>query len=239
LSNLDNVIRELVVANRILAHEGVLDAWGHVSARHPSHPGRYLISRSRSPELVQARDILEYSLEGEPIDAKNTTPYTERHIHGGIYEARPDVHAVVHSHADDVLPFGITKAPLRPVIHTASGIGAHVPVWDIRDRFGDTDLLVSNMQQGRDLAQCLAGGYVALMRGHGFAAAGRTLREVVKTAIYLRLNARVLMDALRLGEVKYLSQGEIDIRFALDSKSARFERAWEYWSARAGVRAGK
>jgi HCOMODA/2-hydroxy-3-carboxy-muconic semialdehyde decarboxylase len=240
LSNLDSVIRELVIANRILAHEGVLDAWGHVSARHPSQPGRYLISRSRSPELVKAGDILEYALAGEAIGRKTAVPsYTERHIHGAVYEARADIHAVVHSHADDVLPFGITQAPLRPVIHTASGIGAHVPVWDIRDRFGDTDLLVSDMQQGRDLAQCLAGGYVVLMRGHGFAAAGRTLREVVKTAIYLRLNARVLMDALRLGEVKYLSQGEIDIRFALDSKSARFERAWEYWSARAGMRAGK
>jgi HCOMODA/2-hydroxy-3-carboxy-muconic semialdehyde decarboxylase len=235
MSELDDVVRDLVIANRILAHEGVLDAYGHVSARHPKNPARYLISRSRSPELVKAEDILEFSLEGEAVARKSETPYTERHIHGAIYESRADVHAAVHSHAPDVLPFGITKTPLRAVVHVASAMGSKVPVWDIRKRFGDTDLLVSTFEQGRDLARSLGGGYTVLMRGHGFSAAGRSLREVVKTSIYLRLNARVLMDALRLGKVTYLSQGEIDIRMALDAKSARFDRAWEYWSARAGL----
>jgi len=239
MTSLDDTVRDLVIANRILAHEGVLDAWGHVSARHPSRPDRYLISRSRSPELVKADDILEFSLEGEALARKGETPNTERHIHGAIYEARAELHAVVHSHAHEVLPFGITKTPLRPVIHVASAMGASVPVWDIRERFGDTDLLVSTIEQGRDLARRLGGGYAVLMRGHGFSAAGRSLREVVKTSIYLRVNARVLMDALRLGEVQYLSQGEIDIRMALDSKSTRFDRAWEYWSARAGMRAAE
>jgi HCOMODA/2-hydroxy-3-carboxy-muconic semialdehyde decarboxylase len=235
VGTLDGIIRDLVVANRILAHEGVLDAYGHVSVRHPSDPGRYLLSRSRSPQLVGADDILEYSLEGEAPRRKGAAQYTERHIHGAIYEARPDVQAVVHSHADEVLPFSVASAPLRPVIHTASGIGARVPVWDIRDRFGHTDLLVSKMEHGRDLAQRLAGGPVVLMRGHGFAAAARALREVVKTAVYIPRNARVLTEALRLGDVKYLSQEEIDLRFAADSRPERFDRAWEYWSLRAGV----
>jgi HCOMODA/2-hydroxy-3-carboxy-muconic semialdehyde decarboxylase len=240
MSELDGIIRDLVIANRILAHEGVLDAYGHVSVRHPSHPDRYLLSRSRSPELVGPHDILEFSLEGDALTRKHDTPYTERHIHGAVYESRADIHAVVHSHAPDVLPFGIVKTPLRPVVHVASAMGGKVPVWDIRERFGDTDLLVSTIEQGRDLARGLGEGYVVLMRGHGFSAAGRTLREVVKTSVYVRLNARVLMDALRLGgEVQYLSQGEIDIRLALDAKSARFDRAWEYWSARAGMRASE
>ena len=189
MGTLDGVIRDLVVANRVLANEGVLDAYGHVSVRHPSDPKRYLISCSRSPQWVDAEDILEYSLEGDALSRKGETPYTERHIHGAIYEARPDVLAVVHSHADEVLPFSVSSAPLRAVIHTASGMGARLPVWDIADRFGPTDLLVSNMQHGRDLAKSLADGRVVLMRGHGFSAVGRTLKEVVKNLFHLRFQS--------------------------------------------------
>jgi len=236
MNPLDKTVRHLVIANRILAHEGVVDAYGHVSVRHPQHPDRYLLSRSLSPELVEAKDIKTYMLNGDPVEQDGHHPYLERFIHGAIYEARPDVHAVIHSHADDVLPFSITRAPLFPVIHTASDMGAEVPVWDIEDRFGDTNLLVTNVDQGRDLACCLAHNCTVLMRGHGFTTTGRTLIEAVKAAVYMPRNARILMEAGRLGgEVKPLSKGEIAVRRNVDPESPAMQRAWEYWSRRAGI----
>src|ERR671922_2131022 len=216
MNDLDFHIGQLVIANRILANEGVVDAYGHVSMRHPSHPERYLLSWSRSPELVERADIMEFTLDGNPVNDDGRALYLERFIHGGIYEARPDIQAVVHAHAEDVLPFTITTTPLRPVIHSGSFIGGQVPVWDIADQFGDqTNLLVTNMAQGRDLARCLGSNSVALMRGHGFAAAAQTLIEVVRMSVFVPRNARILMAAMRLGgEVKSLSQGEIAARAA-------------------------
>lgn len=233
MDTLDSVVRDLVIANRILAHEGVLDAYGHVSMRHPSKPDRFLLSCSRAPELVEPQDIGEYDLEGNLIVKNGHKPYLERFIHGGIFEARPDVMAVIHSHAEDTLHFGLTKEPLRPVIHNASRMGMHVPVWDIRDTFGDTNMLVSNVAQGRDLARALGPNSVALMRGHGFAAAGANLLEVVGLAVYLPKNARVLTNALRFGEVNGLSAGEID-QIHNGPQPHDWKRAWEYWSRRAG-----
>jgi ribulose-5-phosphate 4-epimerase/fuculose-1-phosphate aldolase len=234
--SLEDCIHQLVVANRILAHQGVVDAYGHVSVRHPLHADRYLLSRSRSPELVEAGDILEFSLEGKPLAGQGPAPYVERFIHGAVYEARPEIQAVVHSHALDVLPFTVGSVALRPVIHVASDMGTEIPVWDIRTRFGDTNLLVSNAEQGRDLAHSLGTGRVVLMRGHGFTVAGRTLVEVVKTAVYLPQNARVLKEALMMGgQVTALSAGEIAIRSQVDPDSPQIQRAWEYWATRAGV----
>ena len=214
MSNLDTVIQDLVIANRILAKEDVVDAYGHVSVRHPDDPKRFFLSRSLAPELVERDDIVELGLDGQPVRDETRALYLERFIHAAIFEARPDVNAVVHAHAEDILPFGIAQAtPLRPVIHSGSFIGANVPVWDIADKFGDTNLLVANMEQGRDLAKCLAGNNVALMRGHGFASAGRSLIEVVRMSVYLPRNARALLRAKQLGgEMKYLSQGEIAAR---------------------------
>src|SRR5262245_21618628 len=175
MNDLDFHIGQLVIANRILANEGVVDAYGHVSIRHPHTPECYLLSWSRSPELVECTDIMEFTLDGKPV-SDGRAPYLERFIHGAIYEARPDIHAVVHAHAEDVLTFSRTTTPRRPVIHSGSFMGAHVPVWDIADNFGDqTNLLVTNMAQGRDLARCLGSNSVALMRGHGFAAAASSL----------------------------------------------------------------
>ncbi len=234
---LAQVVRDLVIANRILANENVIDAYGHVSMRHPFDPGRYLLSWSRSPELVGLDDILEFTLDGKPVGGDKRPPYRERFIHGAIYEARPEVQAVVHAHAEDVLPFGITAAPLRPVIHSGSFIGAQIPVWDIADKFGDeTNLLVTNMEQGRDLAACLGGNNVALMRGHGFAASARSLIDAVRVSVYLPRNARVQMAAMRLGEVKYLAPGEIAARSGgvYTSDTPETWRAWEYWARRAG-----
>ena len=238
MDNLDNIFRDLVIANRILAKEDVVDAYGHVSMRHPGNPDHFLIARSVAPELVGPDDIAELDLRGQPVRDEKRTLYLERFIHAAIFEARPDVMAVVHAHAEDTLPFGIADATrLRPVIHSGSFIGSEVPVWDIADHFGDTNLLVTNIEQGRDLAKCLAGNNVALMRGHGFAAAGRSLIEVVRMSVYLPRNARALIRAKQLGgRIKYLSQGEIDARNrGYSPYSTETWRAWEYWANKAGV----
>ena len=237
MSTLDSAIADLVVANRILAREDVVDAYGHISVRHPDNPRHFFISRSVAPELVEREDIVELGLDGEPVREEKRTLYLERFIHAAILEARPDIQAVVHAHAEDILPFGIAQArPLRPVIHSGSFIGANVPVWDIADRFGDTNLLVINMEQARDLARCLGPHNVALMRGHGFSAAARSLIEVVRMAVYVPRNARVLMNALRLGpEIKPLYDGEIAARDAgYKPYSLETRRAWRYWAHKAG-----
>jgi ribulose-5-phosphate 4-epimerase/fuculose-1-phosphate aldolase len=231
----ESILNDLVIANRILANENVVDAYGHVSVRHPRDPQRFFLARSLSPDRVERGDIMEFDLEGRPAGGDERQPYLERFIHGAAYEARADVQAVVHAHAEDVLPFGITAVPLRPVIHSGSFMGEQVPVWDIRDRFGDTNLLVTNMPQGRDLARTLGGNNVALMRGHGFVAVARSLIEVVRMSVYVPRNARVLLGALRLGEVKPLSAGEIAARNAgYKPYSPETWRAWEYWATRAG-----
>ena len=238
VSSLDNIFRDLVIANRILAKEDVVDAYGHVSIRHPDNPNHFLIARSVAPELVTADDIVELGLDGQPVREEKRTLYLERFIHAAIFEARPEIMAVVHAHAEDTLPFGIADATkLRPVIHSGSFIGSEVPVWDIADNFGDTNLLVTNIEQGRDLANYLSGNNVVLMRGHGFAAAGRSLIEVVRMSVYLPRNARALLRAKQLGGViRYLSQGEIDARNrGYSPYSTETWRAWEYWANKAGV----
>jgi HCOMODA/2-hydroxy-3-carboxy-muconic semialdehyde decarboxylase len=237
VSSLDNIFRDLVIANRILAKEDVVDAYGHVSIRHPDNPNHFMIARSVAPELVTGDDIVELGLDGQPVREEKRTLYLERFIHAAIFEARPEIMAVVHAHAEDTLPFGIADATrLQPVIHSGSFIGREVPVWDIADNFGDTNLLVTNIDQARDLATCRAGNNVALMRGHGFAAAGRSLIEVVRMSVYLPRNARALLRAKQLGgPIKYLSQGEIDVRNrGYSPYSTETWRAWEYWANKAG-----
>ena len=207
MEKLLRVMQELVVANRILATEGICDAFGHASVRHPDNPDRYVMARSRSPGVVTIDDLMEYTLDGDPIDQRGRAIYAERHLHGGVYETRPDAMAVIHNHSHAVIPFGVTGVPIRPVLHMGSAAGSDLPVWDIRDRFGDTTLLVTNMEQGRDLARCLGDGRVALMRGHGCVVAGRTIKEAVMIAVYLETNAKLQLQCLQLGEPKYLSAG--------------------------------
>src|SRR3989475_1461182 len=237
MSNLDALIQDLVIANRILAREEVVDAYGHVSIRHPDNSKHFFLARSLAPELVEPADFVELGLDGQPVRDETRPLYLERFIHAAIYEARPDINSVVHAHAEDILPFGIAQAtPLRPVIHSGSFIGANVPVWDIADKFGDTNLLVTNMEQGRDLAKCLAGNNVALMRGHGFASVAPSLIEVVRLSVYLPRNARALLRAKQLGgEITYLRQGEIDARNrGYSPYSPETWRAWEHWATKAG-----
>jgi ribulose-5-phosphate 4-epimerase/fuculose-1-phosphate aldolase len=231
---LNDALRELAVANRILARENVVDAFGHVSIRHPGRPDRFFMSRSRAPELVTVADLMEFELDGSPVDAKGRTPYSERFIHGAIFEKRADVTSVIHNHSHEIIPYGITPVKLRPVLHVGAAIGEDVPVWDIRRKFGDTNLLVVNMDQGRDLAATLGTNRVALMRGHGCAVAGRTLREAVFTAIYLQVNAKLQTQAMNLSsEVQYLSPGELAKTREMLAQQVGLDRAWEYWTMRA------
>lgn len=236
MADLDDTLRELVAANRILAHEGVVDGYGHVSVRHPDKPEVFLLARSRSPELVERGDLLEFGPDGEPVKDNGPDVYKERYIHAAIYESRPDVTSVVHNHSEELLPFGVTDTPLRPVFHTAARIGPEVPIWDIADKFGDTDMLVVNMEQGRDLAATLGGNRLVLMRGHGSSVAMPGLQFAVTTAIYAQANARVQMNAMMMGgTVKYLSRGELANTGNLSApNSLGAKRTWEYYCRRAG-----
>lgn len=238
MDEIERTKKDLVIANRILALNKVLDAYGHVSMRHPHDPQRYFLARSLSPAIVNVEDIVEFHLDGTPIDSEERRPlYLERFIHGGLYEKRPDIKAALHSHADDLLPFSISKTTrLRPVIHAVGDIGEDVPVWDIADKFGDeTTLLVTNMDQGRDLAHCLACNRMALMRGHGFVCVGFSINDLVRLSVYIPRNARVMMQAMQMGEFKALSRGEIEARLKLDTESPALRRGWEFWAREAGV----
>jgi ribulose-5-phosphate 4-epimerase/fuculose-1-phosphate aldolase len=240
MNAVDLALNDLLIANRILANESVVDAYGHVSVRHPEKPNHYFLARSLAPNLVTRDDIMEFDLESNVMNGDKRQPYLERFIHGAIMEARPEINAVIHAHAEETLPFGITKdnkTPIRPVIHSGSFLGSNIPIWDIHDHFGDTNLLVSNVAQGRSLAKELGQGNVALMTSHGFAAAGRSLIEVVRIGVYLPRNARVMLNARQLGsDLRYLTEGEIAARNAGYSPySSETWRAWEYWANAAGV----
>ncbi len=229
-------IRDLVIANRILAHNNVLDAYGHVSVRHPNDPSRHLLARSMSPGIVTADDIVEFTHDGVPTSAEKRSLYLERFIHGAVYEVRPEINAVLHAHSDDVLPFTVSSVPMRAIIHSIGDIGSNIPVWDMADKFGtNTDLLVRNMDHGRDLAATLAHNRVALMRAHGFVSTGRTLNDLVRISVYIPRNARTQLEAIKLGgDVKYLHEGEIAARLAIDPESPAARRGWEYWAIEAG-----
>jgi ribulose-5-phosphate 4-epimerase/fuculose-1-phosphate aldolase len=229
---LDDVRRELARANRILAHEDVLDAFGHVSVRHPDDPGRYLLSRSRGPELVQPDDILEFTLDSEPVVPPTRRLYSERVIHGCIYQARPDVHAVVHHHAPSIMPFVIAGVDLVPVFHLGATMGAKAPFWDSRDEFGDTSLLVIKPEEGRSLARALGRHAMVLMRRHGATVAGDNLHQVVFRSIYSARNAEHQWRAHALGGVGPLTAGEASLAGGHNLQPGPIERAWEYWSGR-------
>jgi len=227
------LIEDLVAANRILAEEGVLDAYGHVSIRHPNDPNRYLLSRSRAPILVTSSDIMEYDLDSNPIDPQNRRSVIERFIHGEIYKARPDVKAVIHSHSPAVIPFGITQVPMRPVIHAASFLWVGVPVWDSRNAHdpASASMLVRNGALGKSLASTLGDKRVALMRGHGNVVAGPNVRTAVRYAIYTEMNARLQSAAIAIGgPINYISPEEGAAR---DTAPSDFARAWELWKNKA------
>jgi len=227
------LIGNLVVAYRILAQQGVLDGFGHISARHNRSAGRFLMSRSLAPELVTAGDILEFDLDGNAVNANGRTPYSERFIHAEIYRARSDVASVVHAHAPSLIPFGITGVPLRPVYHMASFIGTGVPVFDIRKQFGMTDMLVSDAAKGRALAQTLGDKTCVLMRGHGIAVVGATIPIAVGRSIYVDMNARIQTQAMSMSRnVTYLDPQEAQ-KVMEAGENRAYERAWELWKSNA------
>ena len=233
MATLDELIEELVTANRILARENVVDSFGHISVRHPGNPQRYLLSRSRAPDCIERDDIMEFTLDGAAVDARSRAPYLERFIHGALYEARPEVMSVVHNHSESVIPFGVTGRPIKPIFHMGASIGHQVPVWDSHDHFGDTSLLVENMDMGRDLAKRIGAGVCALMRGHGATVAARSIRQAVYISVYLEVNARLQKQAMDMGEIKFLTSGEVD-KVVARTTSYGISRAWENWCRRAG-----
>jgi ribulose-5-phosphate 4-epimerase/fuculose-1-phosphate aldolase len=227
------LIEDLVAAYRILAQQGVLDGFGHVSVRHNRAANRFIMSRSLAPELVTANDLIEFDLDGNPVDAKGRSLYSERFIHAEIYRARPDVRAVVHNHAQSLIPFGVTTVPLRPMYHMVSFIGNGVPVFDIRKSFGMTDMLVSDSKKGHALAEVLGPKAAVLMRGQGVAVVGSTIPIVVGRSIYLDINAKIQTQALALGgNITYLDPQEAQ-KMMDAGENRSYERPWELWKAKA------
>jgi ribulose-5-phosphate 4-epimerase/fuculose-1-phosphate aldolase len=233
-SEVEHIIRDLVIANRVLANEGVIDDFGHVSVRHPGDPDRYFLSRSRSPEIVSADDIIEFTLDGKPVNPETRKLYAERALHGSIYMARPDVNAVAHHHPRSVLPFTVTDLPLKPIFHMAAVIGAEVPKWDSQDEFGDTNMLIDDMAKGHSLAKALGDGATAILRGHGAVCAADSLAAVCFVSIYLSDNAKVVLETLPHGEPRYLTEGEVERTRKLLLSEMPLARAWDYYKARAG-----
>jgi HCOMODA/2-hydroxy-3-carboxy-muconic semialdehyde decarboxylase len=224
--------RELSIANRILANEGALDAFGHISIRHPDDPERYLISRHRAAELVGPSDILEFTLDSKPVKPTDVRLYSELVIHGEVYKARPDVHSVCHHHALAVLPFAISGIELLPVTHLGAAMEGPVPFWDSRDDFGDTALLITRPEEGRSMAKAMGDGFMVVLRRHGATVAGRSLHECVFRTIYMCLNAELQSRAMAMGSLGPLSRGEIE-KCANAVLTPRVEgRAWEYWATR-------
>jgi ribulose-5-phosphate 4-epimerase/fuculose-1-phosphate aldolase len=231
-TQLDQARDVLARANRIIANEGVLDAFGHVSMRHPTEPGRYLLSRSRAPELVQPDDILEFTLDSQSVNPTDVRLYGERVIRGGIYQARPDVNAVCHHHAPSILPFCISGMDLRPVYHLGATLGEKVPFWDARDDFGDTTLIVAKPEEGASLARALGENWIVLMRRHGATVAGINLEELTFRTIYTARNAALQIQAHMLGLVSPLNPTETRLAGEYNLRPGPVMRAWEYWNAR-------
>jgi ribulose-5-phosphate 4-epimerase/fuculose-1-phosphate aldolase len=224
-------IGEVVLANHILSMTGVLDAYGHVSVRSQRNPNHYFLARSRPPGVITAADIVEYDFDSKAVDGNDAGGYAERFIHGEIYRARADVMAVVHSHPPDVIAFGVTGVPLRPLFHMAGFIGDPPPVFEIRNAGGMTDMLIRNPDLGKALAKTLANRNVVLLRGHGAVVAAPSLHVVVGMAYYLIENAKLQEQAMRLGggKVTYLEPEEAKKAGSQDG----FERAWTLWKAQA------
>ena len=221
---------DLVAANHILAHNGVLDSFGHVSVRDPRDGGRYLQSQAVAPRDVTAADLITFDLDSNPLNAHGREPYRERYIHGMIYQARPDVNAVVHSHSPTIIPFSVTEKPLRAIFHNGHFLGQGTPVWEIREHAGEqNNMLVLSNELGRSLAAALGQGSVVLMRGHGNAVAGPDLKTTVFRAIYTEVNAKLQMQAVMLGgPITFLNEFE-------QLKSQNVDRPWDTWRKQVGA----
>jgi HCOMODA/2-hydroxy-3-carboxy-muconic semialdehyde decarboxylase len=231
------LIDDLVVANHILYHQGVVDGFGHVSVRHPARPDHFLMARAIAPGRVTRDDILEFDADAKAVKPDGPPIYSERFIHSEVYKARPDVMAVVHSHSPAVIPFSVTQVPLRPVLGPASFLAPQVPVFEIRKVAGMTNLLVTDVARGRALAETLGQHPVALMRGHGNVVVGPNVRRTVSRAIYTEINARLLWQAVTLGgPIEYIAPEEAALMES--GRDAAGEghganRTWDMWKEEA------
>ena len=230
--NLDDVRRELAIGNRIVANEGVLDAFGHVSMRHPDNPNRYFLSRSRSPQLVEPGDLIEYDLDSQPLKEPGTTQYSERVIHGEIYKARPDVMSVCHHHSPAFMPLLTTGSDYVPIFHLGAVGGFKPPFWDQYDEFGDTDMLVKKPAEGASLARALGKHDMVLMKRHGVTVVGASVKMCVFRSIYSSRNAEYQVNGMALGKIDALRPGEIELAGKIASSTTGLDRAWEYWLQR-------
>jgi HCOMODA/2-hydroxy-3-carboxy-muconic semialdehyde decarboxylase len=224
-----SIIEDLVIASRVCVEHGVIDAYGHVSARNPTNPNTYYISRDLAPEFITAADILEMDMESQPINPNSPKSYNERFIHSEIYKARPDVHAIVHNHSHSVVPFSCSNCELRPIFHMSAFIGLGVPNWDIRDAQKGTDMLVRNSFLGKSLADKLSHHPAALMRGHGSVVVGEKIQVAVGRTIYLDQNAKMQYQAMLMAsnpmEVVYMDDDEV----AANVKWQEYYRSWDLW----------
>ena len=226
------LVDKVVVANRILYRQGVVDGFGHVSARHDKSPGHFLLARNMAPGLVRRDDIVTFDLDGTALDAAGRRVYLERFIHGEIYRARPDVQAIVHSHSPSVIPFGVTGQPLRPIFHMSGFLAEGSALFEIRDVAGDTDMLISNGSLGVALAAALGSRSTVLMRGHGSTVVGASIEQAVYRAFYAEVNARLQIQARQLGEVTYLNAAEAAKAAAIND--TQLPRVWELWTQEIG-----
>jgi len=226
------LLEKLVLANRVLYRYGVVDGFGHVSARHNASSAHFLLSRNMAPALVRREDIVTFDLDGAALDAEGRRVYLERFIHAEIYRARPDVQAVVHSHSPSVIPFGVTGQTLRPVFHMSGFLGEGSALFEIRDVAGDTDMLISNNALGAALATSLGSRSTVLMRGHGSTTVGTSLEQAVYRALYAEVNARLQIQAKSLGEVTYLNAQEAAKAAAIND--TQLPRVWELWRQEVG-----
>src|SRR5512146_2612095 len=230
---------ELALANRIVANEGVIDAFGHVSMRHPDNPRRYLLSRSRAPELVTPDDFIEYDLDSQPQRDPGTGQYSERVIHGEIYKARPDVNSVCHHHCPSFMPLLATGTDYMPIFHLGAVGGIRPPFWDQRDEFGDTNMLVVKPEEGASLARALGKHWIVLMMRHGVTVAGTSVRDCVFRSVFSARNAEHQVRALTIGsDIATLSPGETMLAGQIRSKPPGLTASWDSWSVRVANKAG-
>jgi ribulose-5-phosphate 4-epimerase/fuculose-1-phosphate aldolase len=227
------LITQLVTANHILYDQGVVDGFGHVSVRHDKNPNRFLLARNMAPGNVGPDDIVEFTLDGEAVNANGRRVYLERFIHGEIYRKRPDVMAVVHSHSHSIVPLSVVKGTkLQAIFHMAGFIGQGAPVFEIRDVAGDaTDLLISSNKLGAALADMFVGHDIVLMRGHGSTVVGKSIPHVIYRAVYAEINARYQLSAQGMGEISYLSAGES--ARCVETIEQQMQRPWDLWAEEA------
>lgn len=226
-------IEELVIANHILYDQNAVDGYGHISVRNPANPNTFFLARSIAPSSVKVEDIIEFDMSGKALNGDNRTAYGERFIHSGILKNRPDINSVIHGHAPPILSYGLTGTTLKPVYHMSSFLGEGAPIFEIRNFAKpnpDTDMFVSNIELGNALSQTMGLQYFVLMRGHGYAAGGDSIKKAVFRAIYAIQNASIQSEAIKMGQVQYLTPGEAAISQETIEKT--IGRPWQLWTER-------